>query len=66
MATASTTEMTTTIKLGDRVKFYFRGTAYWGRVLKINRKTFLVSDEKGGSTHQYQVAQSLCRLIPGV
>lgn len=50
-------------KLGDRVKFHSKGTAHYGRVLKENRKTFLVSDEKWGSTDTYLVPKDMCNVL---
>lgn len=53
------------IEIGDRVKFGYNGTVYYGRVLKINRKTYKVRDEKMGFNEEFLVDKSLCTFCVG-
>ena len=55
--------MPDSIAIGDRVEFWYFGTHYWGRVLKINRTSYKISDEKWGSTDTYRVAKERCTKI---
>ena len=52
-------------KLGEIVRWYDAqmGSAQFGRVLKINKKTYNVSDEKFGTDDIYQVSKSVCKVV---
>ena len=51
------------VKLGDRAKFWYNGTAYWGPILKINKKTFKIGDHKHNSSAEYTINHSECVII---
>lgn len=40
------------VKINDRVRWQYKGDYNWGRVTKINRKTFLVKGEKQEGLYQ--------------
>lgn len=50
------------IEIGDRVKFGYQGDVYFGRVIKINRKTYKIEDEKTGDGLIFVVDKELCIL----
>ncbi len=54
--------MNSEIGLGDRVKFGYHGDVYFGRVIKINRKTYKIKDEKTGEGLEFVVNKDLCFL----
>lgn len=48
------------VRVGDRVRWNHRGNYGFGRVLKVNKTTFLCTDEKYGSEDIFMVAKGLC------
>jgi len=50
--------------VGNRACFTNRvGDRFWGKILKVNKKTVLVSDEKFGSNATYMVDKALVHTI---
>lgn len=66
MDTTTIQEVQRPAKIGERVKYWWQGTAYWGRVVKINRTTYRVTDEKFGTADECSVSKSLCVVVEGV